>query len=114
MANIATEPPEAPSPKSKSVPAAKTAPPPADPRLSDADRIAGHVRPHRDAVVHLKGGVDAEGKPLRCPVTILRPDHASFHAKNPGTLDKVHCSACRADFPASQFVWHGSDEVVGT
>jgi hypothetical protein len=71
------------------------------------DASKGFVRPHRDAVVHVKGTE-------RCPVTILRPDHADFHARQPGVIDAVRCSACRKDFPAQEFVWHGTDERVGT
>ncbi len=78
---------------------------PKDP--NEADAAQGYVRPHRDAVVHM-----INGKP--CPVTILRGDHADFHARQPGVIDAVRCSACRRDFPASEFVWHGTTEVVGT
>ena len=92
------------------VPSEEQAPPakplgPKDP--NEADAAQGYVRPHRDAVVHM-----INGKP--CPVTILRGDHADFHARQPGVIDAVRCSACRRDFPAGEFVWHGTTEVVGT
>jgi hypothetical protein len=80
---------------------------PKHPGLTVHDETKGYVRPHRDAVVHVRGA-------QRCPVTILRPDHADFHARTPGVLDRVTCTTCRREFPASEFVWHGSDEVVGT
>jgi hypothetical protein len=91
--------PEAPSlPAKAETPAAE---------LSEHDRARGYVRPHRDAVVHVQG----EGR--RCPVTILPRDHAAMHARTPGLLTTMKCTACRATFPASAFVWHGSSERVG-
>lgn len=74
---------------------------------TEVEASVGYVRPHRDAVVHVVAG-------KRCPVTILRSDHADFHARTPGILDRITCSTCRVNALASDFVWHGSDEVVGT
>jgi len=79
--------------------------PHAQPHATEAAK--GYVRPHRDAVVHMLGG-----KP--CPVTILPADHAEFHARQPGVIDRVKCSTCRREFPAAEFRWHGTGEVVGS
>lgn len=79
---------------------------------SELEASRGYVRPHRDAVVHVRR--DGGGKPMKCPVTILPKDHADFHARSPGVIDVVNCTACRAPFKASEFVWNGTDEVVGT
>ena len=74
---------------------------------TEAEASRGYVRPHRDAVVHVVGG-------KRCPVTILRSDVADFHARTPGVLDRLTCSACRVNAPASDFVWHEGGERVGS
>lgn len=80
------------------------------PNAVDAEK--GYVRPHRDAVQHVRK--DGGGKTTRCPVTVMRRDVAEFHARQPGVIDACECSACRGTFPAKEFVWNGTDEVVGT
>ena len=106
--------PEIPVPGEASKPDASK--PPASvklwPGLHPADAAHGYVRPHRDAVVHQKR--DGAGKLTPCPVTILRRDHSDFHARQPGVIDRVECSTCRGTFPAAEFVWHGTQEIVGT
>jgi hypothetical protein len=74
---------------------------------SEAEAARGFTRPLRDAVVHVVAG-------KRCPVTILPADVADLFARQPTVLDRVRCSACRQDFPASAFTWHGSDDRVGS
>jgi hypothetical protein len=74
---------------------------------SAAESAKGYVRPHRDAVEHVVNG-------KHCPVTILRSDVADFHARQPGVLSTLVCSRCNQKFPTTDFVWHGTDEVVGS
>jgi hypothetical protein len=95
------------TPKAPEAPKLPEAPKASRSTPTAAEAAKGYVRPHRDAVVHVIAG-------KRCPVTILPADHADFHARQPGVIDKVRCSACRRDFPASEFVWHGTDERIGT
>ena len=73
----------------------------------------GYARPFRVEIVHVRGQ-DPSGKPIRCPATTLGPDIAHVHALQPGRIVDAECTACRARFPVSSFVWSGSSEVVGT
>jgi hypothetical protein len=88
---------------------------PAPVELSDHDRAKGFRVPLRDAVVHVRVAASADGKTAeqRCPVTILPRDHAEMHAKNPGLLVSMKCSACKQVAPTKNFVWHGTKEPVG-
>ena len=75
--------------------------------LNAVDAEKRYVRPHRNAVQHVRNG-------KKCPVTILRADQADFHARQPGVINTITCSTCRVVSPASEFVWNGTDEVVGS
>jgi|GEM_PF-5415413 hypothetical protein len=114
-----------PAPPSKTIPAGPPKASKAEPekgpekpevpsfsKPSQLEAAKGYARPYRDAVVHVRR--DGGGKELRCPVTILPRDHADFHARQPGVIDRVKCTACRATFSATEFVWNGGSEVVGT
>jgi hypothetical protein len=92
--------------------AEKQAAPDAFSKPSKLEAQKGYVRPFRDAVVHVRR--DGAGRKILCPVTILPKDHSDFHARQPGVIDRVKCTTCRAEYAASEFVWNGSDEVVGT
>jgi hypothetical protein len=100
-----------------SVPSKTGAPAPSP--LSDAERASGYVRPYRNAVIHIRSAAVAATKTsaaipeVRCPVTILRPDHAHAHARTPGLVATITCTACKQKRPAGEFVWNGTSERVG-
>ena len=75
--------------------------------LTKDEASKGFVRPRRNAVVHLRGD-------RRCAVTILRPDVAEFHARQPGVIDRLPCSECKGTFSDTEFIWNGTLERVGS
>lgn len=36
------------------------------------------------------------------------------YARDPGFYGATFCATCRAHFPLAQFVWTGTEEVVGS
>ena len=75
--------------------------------LSAEERAKGLVRPVRNAYVHEKCGC----------VTTMGRSLAETYARDPYFYSGTFCSICRAHFPvgdAGEFVWHGTNEKVGT
>ena len=103
MSELSSIVPPLPSGVAKTEPSPKPGPSKPNP----VDAVKGFVRPLRDAVQHVIGE-------KRCPITIIRRDHADFHARSPGVIDRVQCSTCRGTFAAKDFVWAGGDEPVGS
>lgn len=75
--------------------------------LSDEERAKGFVRPVRQSYTHLKCG----GK------TTMGIKLAETYARDPAFYTGTYCAGCGAHFPVGkdgEFVWHGTDEKVGT
>ena len=62
------------------------------------------VRPVRNKYVHKKCGV----------VTRMGQAIAETYAVNPKQYTSTFCVGCDAYLPVSEFVWDGTDEVVGS
>jgi hypothetical protein len=75
--------------------------------LAEEERAKGFVRPVRRSYKHLKcNGVTTMGQTL-----------AETYARQPDFYSGTFCCDCGAHFPVGadgEFVWHGTDEKVGT
>lgn len=72
--------------------------------LSDSERAKGFVRPVRDSYVHNKCGT----------LTKMGQSIAETYARDPYFYSGTFCAGCRSHFPLDEFVWDGTDEVVGS
>ena len=73
--------------------------------LSEADRLAGFVRPVRTSYVHT-GGCGA--------VTTMPLDIAETYARQPDFYGATYCVGCHQHLPVDQFEWvrgHGEPAV---
>lgn len=72
--------------------------------LSDVERKKGFVRPFRDAYMHTTCGV----------VTYMGAEIAETYARDPGFYGATYCLGCRMHLPVEEFVWDGTNELVGS
>ncbi|MGJ7500119.1 hypothetical protein ACSFBF_07140 [Variovorax sp. ZT5P49] len=72
--------------------------------LTAEERAKGFVRPVRTKYVHTKCGV----------VTRMSQDIAETYARDPGFYSGTFCVGCRTHLPLAEFVWDGTQEVLGS
>lgn len=75
--------------------------------LAEEERAKGFVRPVRRSYKHLKCGV----------VSTMGQTLAETYARDPNFYSGTFCCGCGTHFPvgeAGEFVWHGTNEKVGT
>lgn len=72
--------------------------------LSEVERRRGFVRPVRTSYRHSECGA----------VTSMSTALAETYAANPNFYGATYCVNCRMHRPVSEFVWDGTDEVVGS
>lgn len=72
--------------------------------LSSDERAKGFVRPVRESYVHKTCGVE----------TRMSRSIAETYARDPGFYSGTFCIHCREHLPLDQFVWSGTDEIVGS
>lgn len=75
--------------------------------LSDAERAKGFIRPLRTSYVHKVCGIET---------TMSRPI-AETYARQPTFYSGTYCIGCGKHFPVGakgEFVWSGTDDLVGT
>ena|SRR3990167_7802465 len=72
--------------------------------LSAKERAKGFARPVRRQYVHLTCGA----------VTHIGMALAETYARDPGFYSGTFCVSCKAHFPLSQFIWDGTEEILGT
>jgi hypothetical protein len=72
--------------------------------LSADERAKGFVRPVRDSYVHKKCGT----------VTRMGEALAETYARDPKFYGSTFCCACRMHRPVGEFVWKGTQEIVGS
>jgi hypothetical protein len=72
--------------------------------LCPEERAKGYIRPYRHSYKHLKCGC----------VTRMGQAIAETYARDPEFYSATFCVECRDHFPLDEFVWLGTDEVVGT
>lgn len=72
--------------------------------LSEEERRKGFVRPVRRTYKHLTCGTE----------TTMGLALAETYARDPGFYSGTFCVACAKHFALDQFVWAGTDEVLGS
>ncbi len=72
--------------------------------LSEAERAKGFVRPVRESYTHKTCGTDTR---MSGPIS-------ETYARDPGFYSGTFCVHCGEHFPLDQFVWKGTDELVGS
>lgn len=72
--------------------------------LNDEERLRGFVRPYRDTYTHKTCGVD----------TVMARTLAETYARDPKFYGGTFCAHCHIHLPLDQFVWKGTDELVGS
>jgi len=72
--------------------------------LSEEERGKGFVRPLRSSYVH-----------SRCAtVTKMGTAIAETYAREPSFYASTFCVSCKDHFDVAEFVWDGTDEVLGS
>lgn len=72
--------------------------------LSDEERAKGFIRPVRRSYVHTVCGA----------VTTMGQRIAETYARDPKFYGATYCTKCQMHRPVSEFLWDGTDEVVGS
>lgn len=72
--------------------------------LSAEERAKGFVRPYREVYLHKTCGT----------TTRMGQAIAETYARDPKFYGGTYCVACRMHRPVSEFVWDGTNEVVGS
>lgn len=84
--------------------------------LSEEERAKGFVRPVRRSYVHV--GPPGPNASTGCGiVTTMGQSLAETYARDPRFYSGTFCAHCSTHFPVGangEFVWHGTDERVGT
>lgn len=76
--------------------------------LSEAERAKGFVRPLRNTYEHILGDPRCGG------VTTMAPEIAETYARDPQFYGATYCTRCNRHRPVGEFVWYGTQEVVGS
>lgn len=72
--------------------------------LSDDELAKGFVRQLRTSYVHSECGTK----------TTMNKKLAETYARDPKFYHGTYCTGCRMHRPVSEFVWDGTEEVVGS
>lgn len=72
--------------------------------LSKEERKVGFVRPVRRSYVHTTCGAR----------TTMSQGIAETYARDPHFYGSTYCAHCRMHRPVEEFVWDGTDQVVGS
>lgn len=89
--------------------------------LTPEERAKGFVRPVRRTYVHVGNNPTMSGIVLvragegGCGTrTTMGQDIAETYARDPKFYTGTFCVSCRKHLPLSQFVWEGTEEIVGS
>lgn len=76
--------------------------------MTEEERSKGFIRPLRKSYIHAEalGGCGA--------VTTMATAIAETYAVNPKYYAATYCVGCRMHYPVSEFLWDGTDQVVGS
>ena len=72
--------------------------------LAEEERAKGFVRPVRDTYTHNNCGTD----------TTMSQTIAETYARDPKFYSGTFCCGCRTHRPLGEFVWKGTNEIVGS
>ena len=73
--------------------------------LSEEERAKGFVKPVRQSYVH-KSGCGTK--------TTMSLPLAETYARDPKFYGSTYCCGCKMHRPVSEFIWDGTDELVGS
>lgn len=76
--------------------------------LSEDERAKGFVRPVRRAYIHVAGSAPCG------TVTTMGQALSETYARNPKFYGATYCVHCQMHRPVAEFVWDGTEEVVGS
>lgn len=71
--------------------------------LSEEERTKGFVRPVRTTYIHTTCG----------QATSMATEIAESFAKDPKMYSQTFCSKCKDHLPVSEFIWKGTNVMVG-
>jgi len=78
--------------------------------LSEEELAKGFTRPFRDSYLH-KGSDDNKG----CgALTKMNKTISETYARDPKFYGMTFCVGCGTHLPVSEFVWDGTNELVGS
>lgn len=72
--------------------------------LSEKERKKGFVRPYRESYVHKTCG----------NITRMAKEISETYARNPGFYSGTFCCHCKKHFSLEEFIWQGTNEIVGS
>jgi len=72
--------------------------------LTKEERAKGFVRSVRRSYLHKKCNTE----------TVMSQDLAETYARDPKFYDGTFCCGCKNHYPLIEFVWYGTDEIVGS
>ncbi len=72
--------------------------------LSEEERAKGYVRPVRRTYVHTKCGA----------ATTMGTALAETYARDPKFYGATFCTGCNTHLPVDEFLWDGTNEMVGS
>lgn len=89
--------------------------------LSAEERAKGFVRPVRDAYVHVGINPEMHGcvltktgeKGCGCR-TVMSRSIAETYARQPDFYSGTFCVGCKEHRPLEEFMWEGTQEIVGS
>ena len=72
--------------------------------LTKEETDKGFVRPHRDCYIHKNCGT----------LTTMSRSISETYARDPKFYGGTFCCECKKHLPLSEFVWAGTEEIVGS
>jgi len=72
--------------------------------LSDEEKAKGFIRPVRELYLHT----------VCRTTTRMHISIAETYARDPKFYGYTYCISCKKHLPVSEFVWEGTDELVGS
>lgn len=89
--------------------------------LSDEERARGFVRPVRKTYLHVGHGAEFKGAVLIQPGkgacgtrTTMGSAIAETYARDPAFYSGTFCVSCGKHLPLDEFIWEGTQEIVGS
>ncbi len=74
--------------------------------LCPKEREKGYIRPYRDTYIHRISSCNS--------VTTIGFPIAETYARDPNFYSSTFCVLCGSHFPVEEFVWDGTNEVLGS
>jgi hypothetical protein len=84
--------------------------------LSEEERAKGFIRPVRQNYVHVGiNGTEQARTGTACGgLTKMSLPIAETYARDPEFYGRTFCTGCNVHLPVVEFIWEGTNEVVGS